>query len=146
MDDFITDRQIMIGAEDRITALISGLQNGKPVSQDSLISILLRIQSYVHMVTSSTVDYQVVVNHLDENIAITDKNGQILYVNPAYERNIGITKEDLIGQSVYDLFKYGEISHKFCCSGSNPHKETNHEAPFLIGQRQTERRSWRSNF
>lgn len=108
MDDFVTDRQIMLGAEDMITTLISSIQSGASFSQDSLVSMLLRIQSSIHMVTNSKVEYQVVVNHLDENIAITDRNGLILYINPAFERNVGIAKEALVGQTVSDLLVSGK--------------------------------------
>lgn len=40
-----------------------------------------------------------VVDQTDDAVVITDRNGTIVYVNPAFERRTGYTKEEAIGQT-----------------------------------------------
>ncbi len=37
------------------------------------------------------------VSQLDESVMITDRNGDILFVNPAFERNTGYSREEVLG-------------------------------------------------
>ena len=107
MDVYKTDREIMLGTEDKVSSIIAQLQSGTTLSADSLISQLEQVKSGIHTVTSSTIDYQVVVNHLDENILIADGQERVLYVNSAYERNSGISREALLGRTVSELKQTG---------------------------------------
>ena len=40
------------------------------------------------------IDFKEVVDSLDNSILITDGQGIVLYINPAYTRNTGITEDD----------------------------------------------------
>ena len=39
------------------------------------------------------------VEHCEEAIMLTDTHGALFYVNPAWERIYGYTKEDVVGQT-----------------------------------------------
>lgn len=51
----------------------------------------------------SGIDFKEVVDGLDNSILITDANGVVIYINPAYTRNTGITEEDVLGKSIQSL-------------------------------------------
>ncbi len=51
------------------------------------------------------IDFKEVVDSLDDSIFITDKNGLVLYVNPAHFQNTGIEPEEVIHKQVSDLVK-----------------------------------------
>ena len=102
-----TDREIMRDAEDQISGLIAGLTHGEDLSREALVDGLSSALSHIRTVTNGTIDYQVVVNHLDENILITDGQENVLYVNPAYERNSGIGRESLLGRTISELKQSG---------------------------------------
>jgi len=47
------------------------------------------------------------VDQADEMIAVSDSNGYLLYVNPAFERLTGYSKEELLGQNAASLNREG---------------------------------------
>ncbi len=49
------------------------------------------------------VDFKEVVDNLDDSILIADAQGTVLYINPAYTRNTGITDADVLGKDIYTL-------------------------------------------
>ena len=49
------------------------------------------------------IDFKEVVDGLDDSIFITDAEGVVLYINPAYTRNTGITEEDVLKKNIYSL-------------------------------------------
>lgn len=49
------------------------------------------------------IDFKEVVDSLDNSILITDAEGVVLYINPAYTRNTGITEEDVLGKAIQEL-------------------------------------------
>lgn len=49
------------------------------------------------------IDFKEVVDGLDDSIFITDAEGVVLYINPAYTRNTGITEEEVLQKSIYSL-------------------------------------------
>ena len=102
-----TDREIMLGAEDKVGALIAQLQSNGLTDPEAVCARLREIGADIHAVATSPIDYQVVVDHLDENILITDGGERILYVNPAYERSFGSGRETLVGCKISDLIKSG---------------------------------------
>lgn len=61
--------------------------------------------------TTSAIDYQVVLDNLDEKILIVNCTEDILYVNNAYVRDTGIAAENLIGyiQGVKSLKQASQI-------------------------------------
>lgn len=55
------------------------------------------------------IDFKQVVDGLDDSIFITDKNGKVLYVNPAYTRNTGITPDRVLYRTIYDLIEKDKL-------------------------------------
>ena len=51
--------------------------------------------------------YKKVLENSPESIYVADNKGITIYVNPAFERLSGISKEEVIGRSVYELEKEG---------------------------------------
>ena len=49
------------------------------------------------------IDFKEVVDGLDNSILITDADGMVLYINPAYTRNTGITEEDVLCKKIQSL-------------------------------------------
>lgn len=49
------------------------------------------------------IDFKEVVDGLDDSIMITDAEGTVLYINPAYTRNTEITEEDVLNRDVRSL-------------------------------------------
>lgn len=50
-----------------------------------------------------SIDFKEVVDSLGNSILVTDDTGVVLYINPAYTRNTGITEEDVLGKSIQSL-------------------------------------------
>lgn len=99
-------RSIMLRAEDRIHALIAGLQeNTAPIERQALVDELTEIEAFVHEVAHSGVDYQRVMDELDDNILVADKDEVVLYINQAYTRHTGITPDQIMGKRVSDLLE-----------------------------------------
>ena len=101
----MTDREIMLNAEQKVNALIDQFSVSAPVDRAEVRRELVAIRNEIHRVTTSAIDYQIVVDNLDDNILIANEDEEILYVNPAYERHSGIDREHLIGRKVSDLLK-----------------------------------------
>lgn len=101
----MTDREIMRGTEKEITQLIEAISAGHPVRLNELRQKLIGIRNEIHKVTTSDIDYQVIVDNLDDNILIANSKEEILYVNPSYEKHTGISKVALIGKKVSDVLK-----------------------------------------
>ena len=80
----MTDREIMLSAEQRIDELMNKMLGSDPVSKKQVLQELKAVKESVHQVTTSTIDYQIVVDNLDDNILIADASETILYVNKAY--------------------------------------------------------------
>lgn len=55
------------------------------------------------------IDFKEVVECLDNSVLITDAEGIVLYINPAYTRNTGITEQDVLGQDIHDLVGPGKL-------------------------------------
>lgn len=55
------------------------------------------------------IDYKIVVDHLDDSLLVTDKDGRIMYVNPAYTRNTGIQYDEVVGRLVADIVGEGTL-------------------------------------
>lgn len=52
-------------------------------------------------------NFEEIGDHLYDGVYIADKDGKTLYVNKAYQRITGLTKEELIGRYVQDLVAKG---------------------------------------
>ena len=43
-------------------------------------------------------DFHEIVEHVDHSIFVTDGEGNVLYVNPAYSQNTNVQPEDVLGR------------------------------------------------
>ena len=96
----MTDREIMRGVEHDLHSLIDALSKEAPIDRQEIRSQLMELCEEIHRVTTSAVDYQVVVDNLDDNILIANAQEEILYVNPAYERNSRIDKKSCVRKTM----------------------------------------------
>lgn len=55
------------------------------------------------------IDFKQVVDGLNDSIFITDKDGNVLYVNPAYTCNTGIKPERVVNHNIYDLIEKDKL-------------------------------------
>lgn len=102
----MTDRDIMLRAERKVDELLSMLsKTPSEVDIEVIRKTLLAAKADIHQVATSPIDYQIVVDNLDDNILIADANEKVLYVNSAYETHSGLSKDELIGYKVSDLMK-----------------------------------------
>ncbi len=77
------------------TILLSSLQiNGKGVIQASVRDVTQRVHEEENRQRLSTA-----IEHAGESIVITDPKGTIVYVNPAFEKATGYSREEAIGQN-----------------------------------------------
>ncbi len=72
-------------------------------------ALLQEISSDLDAFLAQGIDYKIVVDHLDESIFITDRDGRVIYVNPAYEKNTGITSDEVVGRRVQDIVEEGKL-------------------------------------
>lgn len=104
----MTDRDIMLRSEETVTQAIEELSSGKDINKKELIQLLESAREDIHRVATSIVDYQIVVDQLDDNILIADREERVLYINRAYEENTGIPAEALLGKTVTELLESGK--------------------------------------
>ncbi len=55
------------------------------------------------------IDFKEVVDNLDDSILITDKDGKVLYINPAYEKNTGILPDEVLHRYIKDILDEGNL-------------------------------------
>ena len=72
-------------------------------------ALLQEISGDLNVFLAQGIDYKIVVDNLDESIFITDKDGKVLYVNPAYENNTGVLSEEVLGRTVQDIVEEGKL-------------------------------------
>ncbi|RME76002.1 MAG: hybrid sensor histidine kinase/response regulator, partial [Chloroflexi bacterium] len=53
------------------------------------------------------------INQSVDTIAITDTEGHITYINPAFERTTGYTRQEALGENLIDLLKSGAHDREF---------------------------------
>lgn len=78
-------------------------------SDPELTSQLKEIDKQLEYFLDKGIDFKEIVDGLDDGIFITDNNGNVLYVNPAYTRNTGIKPETVLSHNVAELMGSGHI-------------------------------------
>ena len=61
------------------------------------------------------IDFKEVVENIDESVFITDGQGYVLYTNPAYHRNTGVSREDVMHRYVRDIVASGVFNGEPPC-------------------------------
>ena len=51
------------------------------------------------------IDFQMICDHLNTTLFVTDDKGRACYVNPAYEERTGLKKEHILGKTIFELQK-----------------------------------------
>lgn len=72
-------------------------------SASDLVPRLTEIDRELERFLDRGIDFKEVVDELDDSIFITDDQGNVLYVNPAYTRNTGVPSEKVLNRNVRDL-------------------------------------------
>lgn len=67
------------------------------------------IQEEYHEFLNNYFDFKEIADNLFDGIYISDGEGKTLFINEAYTRITGITKEEIIGKNVKDILAKGDI-------------------------------------
>ena len=78
-------------------------------SPDDHPEILPEIRHDLEVFLTTGVDFKVVVDALDDSIFITDKDGRVIYVNPAHYKNTGILPEEVLGRLTSEIIEKGDL-------------------------------------
>lgn len=78
-------------------------------SDSQLTQKLKTIDQELNYFLNRGIDFKQIVDELDDSIFITDKEGNVLYVNPAYTRNTGITPDRVLNHNVHDLIEKDKL-------------------------------------
>ena len=92
--------------QDRLDAVISALEASAAAGDTTALPGLA---DQLRALKRDGLDFQQIVEHMDESLFVTDGAGKVLYVNPAYTRNTGVTPEDVLGRSVFDIVQEGRV-------------------------------------
>ncbi len=76
-----------------------------PKAQYLLEEILNDLQVFL----DKGIDFKEVVDSLDDSILITDADGKVLYINPAYENNTGILPEEILHRYIKNILDEGNL-------------------------------------
>ena len=79
-----------------------------PVSGQAA-QVLSEAVDELHAFQRENLDFHEIVEHVDHSIFVTDGEGNVLYVNPAYSQNTNVQPEDGLGRNVFDIVQEGRI-------------------------------------
>ena len=87
----------------------NAIENGSYEDAGKALALLKEIKSDLHYFHQAGIDFKIVVENLDDSIFITDKEGNVLYVNPAHRKNTDILPEEVIGRNIDDIVAQGNL-------------------------------------
>lgn len=73
------------------------------------LDLLNEIFTDLQVFLDNGIDFKIVVDALDDSIYITDKDGKVLYVNPAHQKNTGIAPDEILGRNTSDIIEEGKL-------------------------------------
>lgn len=73
------------------------------VEQPELAAQLREVDARLETFHDRGIDFKEVVDNLDDSVLITDADGLVLYINPAYTRNTGITEGDILNRDIHSV-------------------------------------------
>lgn len=79
------------------------LNTMKKVENTPVYDELEEIDQNLLLFLKHGIDFKQVVDEIDDSIFITDNQGNVLYVNPAYSKNTGVSAERVLNKNVADL-------------------------------------------
>lgn len=83
-------------------------------AKDTDFTIDNELEKQINILSSQQYLYNEMLNKLKDGIYITDEEGITTYVNDAFLNLSGLTREQIIGKSVYDLRKYNVLPNSCC--------------------------------
>lgn len=102
MDQVLAIKQI----QEKIS---EALETGRFEAGSDTSRFLQEISGDLNVFLRQGIDYKIVVDSLDDSVFITDRDGLVLYVNPAYENNTGILSEEVVGRTVQEIIEEGKL-------------------------------------
>lgn len=87
----------------------NAIENGSYEDAGKALALLKEIKSDLHYFHQAGIDFKIVVENLDDSIFITDKEGNVLYVNPAHRKNTDILPEEVLGRNIDDIVAQGNL-------------------------------------
>lgn len=90
--------------------LLQTLRSRSYIDQQSLITALQQIVQHL-TVSSPSIDFAEIINHICDGIYITDGNGKTIYINEPLTKMTGLEPQDVIGRYVSELEDVGMFSN-----------------------------------
>lgn len=78
-------------------------------NNEQVKELLKEVSNDLEVFLDRGIDFKIVVDSLDDSIFISDKDGKVLYVNPAYSQNTGVLQEEVLGRNVHDIVAEGKL-------------------------------------
>jgi PAS domain-containing protein len=85
------------------------IEEGTYADAESTLALLQEIKQDLHFFHLTGIDFKIVVDSLDDSIYITDKDGRVLYVNPAHQKNTGIEPSEVLGRTTQEIVDQGNL-------------------------------------
>lgn len=85
------------------------LECGSYNDATQMLALLKEIDNDLQVFLDTGIDFKIVVDALDDSIYITDKDGKVMYVNPAHKKNTSILPEEVLGRYTSDIVKEGNL-------------------------------------
>ena len=106
-----------------------------------LSQYLHQIDEKLEFFLKKDIDFKEIVDGLDDGIFITDHQGNVLYVNPAYTRNTGITQEDVLNHNITELTGEDKLVYRRRCSRCAKNRQTGFPPFYYLQHRKTSDRT-----
>ena len=84
---------------DRISHLLTEGSEKEEEANEIIRSVNALLEGY----EEEYIDFQLICDHLEVTLFVTDKQGKIRYVNPSYLKKTGLTEEELIGENAIEM-------------------------------------------
>ncbi|MGF6375906.1 TyrR family helix-turn-helix protein [Clostridiales Family XIII bacterium PM5-7] len=89
--------------------LQKAIASGTNTDSVAMLNLLKEVDNDLQVFLEQGIDFKIVVDSLDDSIFITDKDGRVMYVNPAHEINTSILPEEVLGRTVNDIVEEGKL-------------------------------------
>jgi PAS domain-containing protein len=111
------EKEMILAIQDKAQSILANVDNSDINNnsaefidnlKEGLSEILTSLTSLDELINNN-IDFQEVVENLDDSIFITNSEGRVLYVNPAYVKNTGIQPEEVLDRLVADILDEGKL-------------------------------------
>lgn len=70
---------------------------------EKVTDMLDKMSDLIAQYEKEFIDFRLICDHINTTLFVTDTEGKVLYVNPAYETRTGLNAAGLLGKTIYDL-------------------------------------------